>query len=601
MPYRFSFPSPLAAALFGLLASLAILQTASGQPSSDQRPNVVVVITDDQGHGDLACHGNPVLKTPSIDKLFEQSVRLADFHVAPTCTPSRAALLTGRWTNRTGAWHTINGRSILRAEETTLANVFQDAGYATGMFGKWHLGDNYPYRPTDRGFDEVMCHGGGGVGQTPDYWDNAYFDGTYFHNNKPTPVKGFCTDVFFDYATSFIRKQKEKDQPFLAYISTNAAHGPYHAPPEYSKPYEHLGIGVANFFGMIANIDDNVGKLRDVLEKEGIADDTIFIFMTDNGTSAGGKVYNSGMRGFKGSPYDGGHRVPFFIHWPGKFDQGRDVLPITAHIDIMPTLLDLCGIETPSDIAFDGRSLRPLLENESARWPERILITDSQRIEQPEKWRGSSVMTDQYRLVNQKELYDIKADPGQKNNIADEHPEVVGRLQRFYESWWDELSPTFAAPTPIYLGTPHENPVALTCHDWTNETASPWNQSLIRKSLDTEAVDGFWHVNVVEAGDYEIRLRRWPVESGFAIDASVAPGAPVPGVDAFRMTPGEAIDVKTATLQIADVESTQLVSSGDQDAAFRVTLPAGATKLRAIFTTEQGKSYGAYYAYVQKL
>ena len=562
----------------------------------------MIVITDDQGYGDLSCHGNKVLKTPNLDALYQESTRLTDYHVAPTCSPTRAAMLTGHWTNRTGAWHTINGRSIMRAEETTLAEVFQSAGYATGMFGKWHLGDNYPYRPTDRGFDEVMCHGGGGVGQTPDFWDNAYFDGTYFHNNQPTPVTGYCTDVFFDYASRFIKQQKENGKPFLAYIATNAAHGPNHAPPEYSKPYEHLGTKVAHFFGMVANIDANVGKLRNYLQQEGIAENTIFIFTTDNGTSSGGKVFNAGMRGFKGSPYDGGHRVPFFVHWPGKFDQGRDMDPIAAHIDVMPTLMDLCGIETPDGITFDGQSLRPLLEDSpDANWLDRILITDSQRIERPEKWRASSVMTNQYRLVNQNELYDINLDPAQKKNIADKHPDVVKRLRNFYEAWWEELQPTFAAATPLHLGTPHENPVTLTCHDWTNETAAPWNQSLIRKGLDTTKVDGFWHVDVTRPGEYEIRLRRWPVESDYAIDASVLPGPPVPGVEAFRMTPGQALSVRSATIKIADVESTMPVSPGDQDVRFTVTLPVGPARLHANFETTKGENYGAYYAYVEKL
>ena len=205
--------------------------------SAAEQPNVVVVITDDQGYGDLSCHGNPVLETPNLDTLYGESIRLTDYHVAPTCSPTRAAFLTGHWTNRTGVWHTIMGRSMLRNDEVTLGSVFNDAGYATGMFGKWHLGDNYPYRPEDRGFSEVMRHGGGGVGQTPDYWNNAYFDGSYWHNGTPTPVNGFCTDVFFDYAKRFIRRCHENSQPFLAYITTNAPHGPMHSPPEASEPY----------------------------------------------------------------------------------------------------------------------------------------------------------------------------------------------------------------------------------------------------------------------------------------------------------------------------------------------------------------------------
>ena len=233
-----------------------------------KRPNVVLVITDDQGYGDLSCHGNPILKTPHLDKLHADSVRLTDYHVAPTCSPTRAALLTGRWTNRTGVWHTIMGRSMLRHNEVTIGKILGDGGYHTGMFGKWHLGDNYPYRPEDRGFQEVLRHGGGGVGQTPDFWDNAYFDGAYFHNGKAVPAKGFCTDVFFDYAKRFITKVKDSDKPFFVYLCTNAPHGPMHAPEASSKPYQDQSVNLANFYGMIANIDDNVGAMRQFLKKK---------------------------------------------------------------------------------------------------------------------------------------------------------------------------------------------------------------------------------------------------------------------------------------------------------------------------------------------
>ncbi|MEM7600919.1 MAG: arylsulfatase, partial [Verrucomicrobiota bacterium] len=359
-------------------------------------PNVIIVITDDQGYGDLSCHGNPVLKTPHLDALASESVNLDDYHVAPTCSPTRCALLTGHWTNRTGVWHTIMGRSMLREDEITIGDLFRAGGYATGMFGKWHLGDNYPYRPEDRGFGEVLRHGGGGVGQAPDYWDNAYFDGTYFHNSEPVPVKGFCTDVFFEYAKQFIEDQVAAEKPFLAYISTNAPHGPMHAPEEYAKPYleQGLPIAVSHFLGMIANIDDNVGALRAWLSDRGLAENTIFIFTTDNGTSNGRAVYDGGMRGAKGSEYDGGHRVPFLMHWPaGGYANEKHVAPITAHVDVLPTLIDMCAIDAPSGVKFDGRSIKTLLTRESSDWPDRILVTDSQRVKDPIKWRKSSVMT----------------------------------------------------------------------------------------------------------------------------------------------------------------------------------------------------------------
>ncbi|MEM8736833.1 MAG: sulfatase-like hydrolase/transferase, partial [Planctomycetota bacterium] len=465
----------------------------------------------------------------------------------------------------------------------------------------WHLGDNYPYRPEDRGYTEVMRHGGGGVGQTPDYWDNAYFDGSYWHNGVPKPVQGFCTDVFFDYAKQFIKSQKAADKPFLAYIATNAPHGPMHSPEEFSKPYEDKGTGLANFYGMIANIDRNVGQLREFLEKEGLTENTIFIFTTDNGSSSGWKSFNAGMRAGKGSEYDGGHRVPFFVRWPhGKMQGGRDVEQITAHVDILPTLIDLCGITAPEDVRFDGTSIRDLLSGTKTEWPDRILVTDSQRVKDPIKWRKSSVMTSQWRLINGKELYNIKTDPGQESDVASGYPEVVNRLTDFYESWWEELLPTFSQATAIYLGHPKDNPARLTSHDWITTGSTPWNQSHVRRAVNGKGSTGFWNVHVAEAGTYEFRLRRWPEETDLPIDAALKPGKPVPGAKAYRTTDGKAIKPVKSSIEIAGQSASKLVSPGDLESVFEMELAAGTTKLKTLFTTESGEEFGAYFVYVTK-
>ena len=565
------------------------------------RPNVVLIMTDDQGYGDLSCHGNPVLKTPQIDKLYTQSVRLTDYHVAPTCSPTRGALVTGHWTNRTGVWHTIMGRSLLRANEITMGQLFKDAGYATGMFGKWHMGDNYPYRPEDRGYTEVMRHGGGGVGQTPDYWDNAYFDGTYFHNGEPEAVKGFCTDVWFDYAKRFIRKQKKAGQPFLAYITPNAPHGPMHSPEKFSAPYAAQPSNLANFYGMIANIDDNVGKMRAFLKKQGLEDNTIFIFTTDNGTSSGAKVFNAGMRGQKGSEYDGGHRVPFFCYWPaGGLTGGRDVTPIAHAVDVVPTLLDFCQIKIPAALRFDGRSLRPLIENRVQYWPDRILVTDSQRVKDPIKWRKSAVMTNQWRLINGRELYEIKADPGQKKNVADQFPAVARRLTSFYEEWWAELEPTFKQDCPLTVGHAQDNPATLTGHDWITEKSSPWNQAMIRSGVDSPGSTGHWIVNVAKAGEYSITLRRWPREVRTAITDALPAGADVPGAKAYRARPGKAIGVTRASVRVGTQQAEKAVGPNAEEVVFKMSLGAGVTQLEARFYTENNHSMGAYYAYVER-
>lgn len=582
-----------------LFAAIAVVPLALAA----DKPNVVIVITDDQGYGDLSCHGNPILKTPQIDELYGESVRLKDYHVAPTCSPTRCAFLTGHWTNRTGVWHTIMGRSMLRENEVTMGQVFKDAGYATGMFGKWHLGDNYPYRPEDRGYTEVMRHGGGGVGQTPDYWDNAYFDGSYWHNGTPEAVKGFCTDVFFDYAKKFIKSSKEAGQPFLAYVATNAPHGPMHAPKKSAAPYASVdNVGLQNFYGMIANIDDNVGEMRAFLDAEGLTDNTIFIFTTDNGSSSGWKTFNAGMRAGKGSEYDGGHRVPFFVHWPnGKLTGGRDIEPITAHVDVLPTLIDLCDIAPPAGVEFDGVSLAPLMNPDIAvKWMDRILITDSQRVKDPIKWKSSSVMTSDWRLINGKQLYDIKADPGQQSDVASGHPAVVERLKNFYEDWWTELLPTFKNDTAIYLGHPQDNPARLTSHDWITTKMTPWNQSQVRAAMNGGQNTGFWNVYVHEAGNYEIRLRRWPETADLPINASLKPGDPVPGVKAMRETPGKSINPVQATIRIGEITADSPVKPGDKEVVFNLKLKQGKTRMTALFVGEQGEEHGAYYAYVLK-
>lgn len=588
-------------ALLLIVSGLQAAEKDNTEKPNAEKPNVVIVITDDQGYGDLSCHGNPILKTPKIDELYSESVRLTDYHVSPTCSPTRSAFLTGHWTNRTGVWHTIMGRSMLRENEVTLGQIFKDAGYATGMFGKWHLGDNYPYRPEDRGFTEVMRHGGGGVGQTPDYWDNAYFDGSYWHNGTPTPVQGFCTDVFFDYAKRFIKAQKDQGKPFLAYIASNAPHGPMHSPVAFSKPYQDQKTHLANFFGMIANIDENVGQLRKFLDDEGLTENTIFIFTTDNGSSSGWRVFNAGMRAGKGSEYDGGHRVPFFVHWPeGKLTGGRDVDPITAHVDIVPTLIDLCKIPAPQNVKFDGVSIRPLLESTAKDWPDRILVTDSQRVKDPIKWRKSSVMTSDWRLINGKQLYDIKNDPGQESDVASGHPEVVERLTKFYDAWWAELEPTFKNATAIYLGHPADNPARLTSHDWITTQLTPWNQAHVRSAMNGDGNTGFWYVNVVEDGDYEIALRRWPKEVDQPIDSALPPGEPVPGEKPFRATTGKKISPNTATLQVGDLKASLPIPAGATEVVFKTKLSKGQTRMTALLSTEEGEVYGAYFVYVTK-
>lgn len=608
---------------------IAIFAALSGCAAQAQdRPNIVLVITDDQGYGDLGHTGNPVIRTPHVDALAAESSNLTDYHVAPTCSPTRSALLTGHWTDRTGVWHTVNGRSMLRENEVTVAEMLKEAGYATGMFGKWHLGDNFPYRPEDRGFTEVYRHGGGGVGQTPDLWDNAYFDGRYFHNGEIVEAKGFCTDVFFDEARRFIREQAAEKRPFFAYIATNAPHGPYHAPPKYLDLYKGQDPVIAAFYGMITNIDDNVGATRELLRELGIAENTLFIFTTDNGTSSGAKVFNAGMRGAKGSEYEGGHRVPFIAHWPAAGWNRKHVDETLAHaIDLAPTLLEIAGAKKPEKVTFDGRSIRTLLDPSADRsaWPhERMIVTDSQRVRDPIKWKQTAVMSGKWRLVNGKELYDIATDPGQQRNLFAEQAERVAAMTAFYDAWWAELEPTFARTTEIYLGHPDHPVVSLTGHDWIQEELPPWNQQHIRegdgyalapkkavkgkKAVPAQADPpksvhrGHWAVKAVTAGDYTVSLRRWPLEADHPITAGLPPGADVPGASkAYRARPGLAIAAVSATMRLDGKDlGTLPVPEGATHVDFEVELSAGSHQLAPVFTDARGNEIGAYYAIVTK-
>lgn len=559
--------------------------------SVKKRPNVVLVMTDDQGYGDLGCLGNPIIRTRHLDELHKQSVHLTNFHVSPTCSPTRAALMTGRYCNRTGVWHTIMGRSLLRRDEITMADVFAAAGYRTAIFGKWHLGDNFPFRPQDRGFQEVLVHGGGGVGQTPDYWGNDYFDDTYWRNGQPQKFTGYCTDVWFDGVLRFI--EANKDRPFFCYLPTNAPHGPFNVAEKYSAPYRGKNVPSAAFYGMIENIDENMGRLMAKLKSLGVEHNTILIFMTDNGTAAGvatnrqgvvTKGTNAGMRGRKGSEYDGGHRVPCFIRWPaGGLEGGRDVSRLTAHIDILPTLIEMCGLDRPAEVRFDGDSLTPLLKGQTGTWPDRTFVVDSQRIENPVKWRRSAVMTDSWRLVNGEQLYDMNADPRQRNDVAGDHPSVVDRLLAAYEDWWADTSARFGEYCEIVIGSNEENPARLACHDW-HAPEVPWNQPHILAGMEA---NGFWAVEIERDGTYEFALRRWPEEADTPITARV------PG--------GKAIRVSQARLKIADVDVTKPVAKNATAVTFEVKLKAGKARLQTWFTNDGGDSRGAYYVYVTRV
>jgi arylsulfatase A-like enzyme len=440
-----------------LTAVLIAPPAASAQKLAGAKPNIILIITDDQGYGDLSCHGNPVLKTPNIDKLYFKSVRFTRFHVSPTCAPTRAALMTGRHEFKSGVTHTIDERERLNLRAFTLAQMLRLAGYTTGIFGKWHLGDEADYQPERRGFDEVFIHGAGGIGQTypgscGDAPKNTYFDPAILHNRTFVKTKGYCTDVFFDKALSWIDAQRKEKRPFYAHIATNAPHAPLICPEADEKKYEgQVKPNVAKFFGMISNIDDNVGKLLAKLQEWGLENDTIVIFMTDNGGTAGVAVFNAGMRGMKVTPYQGGTRVPFFISWPGKLPAGVDIANVAAHVDVLPTFAEIVGGKMPQSVQVDGRSLVPLLENPRAAWADRNLFVHVGRWVKGQakqsQYAHCAVHNNRFRMVSvgkgeeNWQLFDLANDPGETRDVRAEHPQVFREMKSAYDRWWRDVQP----------------------------------------------------------------------------------------------------------------------------------------------------------------
>jgi arylsulfatase A-like enzyme len=597
-----------------LIVASACLSLSGLVRAQPDHPNVVLILTDDQGYGDLSCHGNPVLKTPALDRLAEESIRFTDFHVAPMCTPTRAELMTGRNALFTGAYCACSGRTFLRRELPTMAEIFADAGYATAIFGKWHLGDNTPHRPEDRGFQHTVYHLGWGITSTPDYWANDYFDDFFRENGVVRQFSGYCSDVWFDQAATWIRNCQRVDKPFLAYISTNAPHGPFFAPETYKRPYADLDRDPQGFFAMIANLDENVRRLDQMLGELGIRDDTIFIFMTDNGGTGGISVYNAGMRGAKASYYEGGHRVPFFVRWPNGHLRSTGSIDVLTHsTDVLPTLIDLCELDGAGIPSFDGVSLAPLLRGrEQPQLAQRMVVVQYGGLDPTQPKRGeAAVLWNQWRLLGGKELYDVSRDPGQEKDVAAAHPEVVHRMRAHYETWWAEVEPTLDEFERITLGSPKENPVRLSSLDWLASKLVPAAQPFDIRQLGVPVVEGSlplgrplpvmngpWNVEVARPGTYGFRLRRWPEEADAALTAALPE---YHGVDGTYPA-GKSLPVSKARLKIGRVDVSAVVPPGAKAAEFTVELQAGNTQLQTWFLDDADEELcGAFYVEVERL
>ncbi len=576
---------------------LSALLVAAPLAGAAARPNVIILITDDQGYGDLGCHGNPHLKTPHLDRLHAQSVRFTDFHATPVCTTTRSTLLTGRHILRTGAWSVLSGRSFLGRDEITLADRLGAAGYRNGLFGKWHLGDNFPYRPRDRGFHESLSHGGGGLGTTPDWWGNDYSDDTFVRDStEPVKLAGYNTDALFTHALDFVARHR--DRPFYLQLSTDAPHDPFNVPERYAAPYrDKVPNDVANYYGMIANFDENVGRLLAQLDELGLVENTILIFLTDNGAATAWRTFNAGMRGGKGTPYEGGHRVPCFVRWPaGGLGAPRDVPVLTSVADLMPTLLEFCAAPAPARaVAFDGISLAPVLRGTGTLPPDRVVITGSQRSGLPVPYHTTAVMRGALRLINGVELYDLATDPAQARDLAAARPAVVAELRAAHDAFWREVEPGFASMPRVVVGSPQENPAWL--NTWDILGQSVYMQHQVEQA---ERADGYWEIEVAAAGEYEIVLRRWPPE----VDRAITDGLTVTRVAKAGAKPVTITGANRARLLIAGHDRDQTFAVDARESVFRTELPAGPARLQAWFindTTLGGATWGAYYVGLRKL
>lgn len=583
------------------------------------KPNVILIVTDDQGYGDFACHGNPVAQTPNMDALHREGIRLEDFHVAPMCTPTRGQLLTGVDAARNGAVNVSSGRTLLRADLPTIADVFRAGGYRTGLFGKWHLGDNYPYRPQDRGFEESLWFPSSHISSVPDFWENDYFDDVYCRNGTRERQTGYCTEVFFDEAKAWMSDRIAASEPFFTFLPTNAPHAPLWVPAEDREAIEKIFAKnedqlpelspemrerIIRFLAMIRNVDTEIGELRKFLRDQGVDRDTILIFMTDNGSTFGPTYYNAGMRGKKAELWEGGHRVPFFINWPnGNLDGPREINGLTQVQDILPTLIDLCGIKPPQNLSMDGVSLAAVLRGTGEVPEERMLTVNFSRMpgeldyptpDSPAVMRreGAAVLWKRWRLIEGTALYDLESDPGQTTDVADQIPEIAEKMRRHLDEWWEGVEPVANQVQRVVLGSEKENPMTLSSCEWMDIFVDQQAQVRIGARRNS-----YWHLDVETPGTYTFELRRWPKES----DLKLREACPAAQLTDGQLEEGIALPIARARVLIGGEFYTKPVRPDDYGVTFTAELEAGPTLLHTWFDDEQNQPIcGAYYVYAER-
>jgi arylsulfatase A-like enzyme len=524
-------------------------------------PNVLLILTDNQSYHELGCHGHELVKTPHIDSLAEESVDFTNFHAPPYCSPSRGLLLTGRYALRLGIHNTVGGVSILHKDEKTLADLLGKAGYATGVFGKWHLGMSYPYSPRFRGFQKTFIHGGGGIGQLEDYFGNNHLDATYWENGKEIKTEGFSTDVLFGQATKFIDQYKKK--PFFCFISTPATHKPWQSHPEVAQRITNRdgASKTLPLLSMIENIDDNVGKILQHLEELGLRENTLVILATDQGMTNRGAPENS-PENPPSKSFDSRHHVFCMMRYPSLTKKPGRSDALAGMVDVAPTILDLCGVAIPDDL--DGRSLKPLLSGEG-RWKDpRHLIVQCPRGRERKKWHNASVKTQRWRLVNGEKLYDLENGDAE---VTAKHPEVVKELTAKYEKFWNSLPPVNETLSRHLLGV---QDTRLNGMDW-YQGGHPWNTSHFKRLSS-----GTWAVEVARKGRYRFELSHYPREAKKAIGAT--------GV----------------TLLIGDNKKVSKLNKDTKSVVIELDLEPGNYDMTGTFSNEK-ETWGTYFAYVSRV
>lgn len=561
-----------------------------------ERPNVIIVLSDDQGYGDFSCHGNPVLKTPALDKLYNESVRFGNFHVAALCTPTRGQLMTGLDAMHNKAATVLTGRNLMRRDIVTMPEVFSENGYVTGIFGKWHLGNNYPDRPMDRGFQKCIWHKGWGLLSEIEY-NNDYYNTRYLDSLETRHSNSYCTDLWFDKAIEWMDERIDKKQLFFTYLALNAPHGPFYSPVEDYKFYRPMvnDSSTASFFGMIRNIDHNMERLEKWLTEKKVKNNTLIVFMNDNGGTGGVKLYNSGMRGEKGSNYDGGHRAACFIRWHnGQFGNPRTVSYASEIQDLLPTFIDLFGFKIQENYHFDGESLAPLLRMNKES-DNRMFVVQYGGNVRPEKY-FSCVVWDSWRLVGQNELYDLSKDPGQENNLAHNYPTILLKMKNFYENWWKDVEPGIDQFIPVLVGSRNENSVTINSDNW--EDGAVNTQWKVAQAGGSPR-GGSSHIYVEQDGMYKVELSRWP----FHLNRRLTKDGPATSVGGTKIRAGKSIPVEYGCVALDSSEPVLVKNTtGETKITFGLKLQAGDHTLQAWFKDSNKKDLcGAYYVQIEKL